>query len=185
MRYSATVENMEVKSIRIGLLGCGNVGKALVDLLESQREAILSRTGLDLTIQAIAVRNVEKHTDLSAAAQPITNNPGDVVSSDDIDLVVEVIGGVDPAKELVETALRSGKPVVTANKELLAKHGPELFEQADQESLDLLFEAAVAGGVPLMRVLRESLKGEPIRRVMGIVNGTTNYVLSQLSLIHI
>ena len=181
MRYSATVENMEVKSIRIGLLGCGNVGKALVDLLESQREAILSRTGLDLTIQAIAVRNVEKHTDLSAAAQPITNNPGDVVSSDDIDLVVEVIGGVDPAKELVETALRSGKPVVTANKELLAKHGPELFEQADQESLDLLFEAAVAGGVPLMRVLRESLKGEPIRRVMGIVNGTTNYVLSQMT----
>ena len=115
MRYSATVENMEVKSIRIGLLGCGNVGKALVDLLESQREAILSRTGLDLTIQAIAVRNVEKHTDLSAAAQPSTNNSGDVVSSDDIDLVVEVIGGVDPAKELVETALRSGKPVVTAN----------------------------------------------------------------------
>ena len=122
MRYSATVENMEVKSIRIGLLGCGNVGKALVDLLESQREAILSRTGLDLSIQAIAVRNIEKHTDLVAAAQPITNNPGDVVSSDDVDLVVEVIGGVDPVKELVETALRSGKPVVTANKELLAKH---------------------------------------------------------------
>ena len=115
MRYSATVENMEVQSIRIGLLGCGNVGKALVDLLESQREAILSRTGLDLTIQAIAVRNVEKHSDLAAAAQPITDNPGDVVSSDDIDLVVEVIGGIDPAKELVETALRSGKPVVTAN----------------------------------------------------------------------
>ena len=181
MRYSATVENMEEKSIRIGLLGCGNVGKALVGLIASQREAILSRTGLNLTIQAIAVQNPEKHQELGALADRITTRAHDVVVSDDVDLVVEVIGGVEPSKELIEAALRSGKPVITANKELLAKHGPELFEQADQGNLDLLFEAAVAGGIPLMRALRESLKGEPISRVMGIVNGTTNYVLSQMT----
>ncbi|MEC7923583.1 MAG: homoserine dehydrogenase, partial [Actinomycetota bacterium] len=108
-------------------------------------------------------------------------NAHDVAVSDDIDVVVEVIGGVDPPKDLVQAALNAGKPVVTANKELLAKHGPELFGIADDRGLDLLFEAAVAGGVPLMRVLRESLKGEPIRRVMGIVNGTTNYILTKMS----
>ncbi len=172
---------MELQPIRIGLLGYGNVGKALVKLIAAQREAISSRTGLDLTIQAVAVRNPEKYPQLETMTQRITTNAHDLVISDDIDVVVEVIGGVDPAKGLVEAALSSGKPVVTANKELLAKHGPELFGSADEMNLDLFFEAAVAGGIPLMRVLRESLKGEPIRRVMGIVNGTTNYVLSQMT----
>ena len=172
---------MKVTSIRVGVLGYGNVGKALVDLIAEQREAILARTGLDLTVDAIAVRNPEKYINSDIQPQIITDNAHEVVNSDNIDVVVEVIGGIDPSKNLVLTALNSGKPVVTANKELLAKYGPELFECADEQGLDLLFEAAVAGGVPLMRVLRESLKGEPIRRVMGIVNGTTNYVLSKMT----
>jgi len=172
---------MEVTSIRIGVLGYGNVGKALVSLIADQREAILSRTALDLSVDAIAVRDPKKYADLDAALTQITGNAHDVAVSDDIDVVVEVIGGVDPPKDLVQAALNAGKPVVTANKELLAKHGPELFAIADDRGLDLLFEAAVAGGVPLMRVLRESLKGEPIRRVMGIVNGTTNYILTKMS----
>ncbi|MBG01173.1 MAG: homoserine dehydrogenase [Acidimicrobiaceae bacterium] len=172
---------MEVTTIRVGVLGYGNVGKALVDLIAEQREVISARTGLDLTVDAIAVRNPEKYINCDIDPEIITDNAHDVVHSKNIDVVVEVIGGVDPSKNLVLAALNSGKPVVTANKELLAKYGPELFACADGQGLDLLFEAAVAGGVPLMRVLRESLKGEPISRVMGIVNGTTNYILSKMT----
>ena len=107
--------------------------------------------------------------------------PTRVVTDPSIDLVVEVIGGIEPARELITTALRLGKPVVTANKELLANVGVELFAAADTAQVDLLFEAAVAGGIPLIRPLRESLRGEPIRRVLGIVNGTTNYILTKMS----
>lgn len=172
---------MENTPVRIGILGCGTVGQALVALINEQREVISSRTGLDLTIESIAVRNPNIDRNLDGISQKITGDAGSVAVSEKIDLVVELIGGVDPAKELVQAALLSGKPVVTANKELLAKHGPELFKIADRGGVDLLFEAAVAGGVPLMRVLRESLRGEPIRRVIGIVNGTTNYILSKMS----
>ena len=111
----------------------------------------------------------------------MTDKPEDVVASPEIDLIVELIGGTDPTRELVETAIKNGKPVVTANKELLSKEGPNLFTLADSNGVDLLFEAAVAGGVPLMRVLRESLIGEPLDRVIGIVNGTTNFILSQMA----
>jgi homoserine dehydrogenase len=172
---------MENTPVRIGVLGCGTVGQALVALINEQREVISSRTSLDLTIESIAVQNPNKERDLGEVSQKLTGDAHGITISEEIDIIVELIGGVDPAKELVQAALLSGKPVVTANKELLAKHGPELFKMADRGEVDLLFEAAVAGGVPLMRVLRESLRGEPIRRVIGIVNGTTNYILSKMS----
>jgi homoserine dehydrogenase len=111
----------------------------------------------------------------------LTRDTFDVVNDPDVDLVVEVIGGIEPARELITTALGAGKPVVTANKELLANVGVELFQAADAHGVDLLFEAAVAGGIPIVRTLRESLRGEPIRRVMGIVNGTTNYILTKMT----
>ena len=111
----------------------------------------------------------------------LTNDAAAIVSDPDVDLVVEVIGGIEPARELITTALLAGKPVVTANKELLANVGVELFEAADRAGVDLLFEAAVAGGIPIVRALRESLRGEPITRVMGIVNGTTNYILTKMT----
>ena len=104
-----------------------------------------------------------------------------MVTADDVDIVVEVIGGIEPARELIIEALKAGKPVVTANKELLANVGKELFETAAGAGVDLLFEASVAGGIPLIRPLRESLAGDRIRRVMGIVNGTTNFILSSMS----
>ena len=104
-----------------------------------------------------------------------------MVRDPDVDVVVEMIGGVDPARSLITDALRGGKPVVTANKELIARHGPELFTVAADAGVDLLFEASVAGGIPLMRPLRESLAGDRIRRVMGIVNGTTNFILTRMS----
>jgi len=168
------------RSIRIGVLGCGNVGAAFVDLVGRQADSIAARTGLRLEVARVAVRNLSAQRDVSLAAGVLTRDALDVVNDPGIDLVVEVIGGIEPARELIVTALRTGKPVVTANKELLANVGAELFTVADESGVDLLFEAAVAGGIPVIRALRESLRGEPVRRVMGIINGTTNFILSEM-----
>jgi len=167
--------------VRVGLLGCGNVGAALVDLLDRQRDAIAARTGLRLEITRVAVRNLEKARGVPLPAGALTHDSAGLVADPDIDVVVEVIGGIEPARTLLLDAIKSGKPVVTANKELLANMGVDLFEAAGASGVDLLFEAAVAGGIPLIRPLRESLVGEPLRRVMGIVNGTTNYILTRMS----
>ncbi len=163
------------------MLGCGNVGAALVQLVARQAESIEARTGVRLEITRVAVRNMSRERDVELADGVLTRDTHGVVVDPDVDLVVEVIGGIEPARGLIVSALRAGKPVVTANKELLANVGTELFATADECNVDLLFEAAVAGGIPLVRVLRESLRGEPIRRVMGIVNGTTNYILTKMT----
>lgn len=170
-----------VKRLRLGLLGCGHVGAALVTLLEEQRPHIAARTGLDLEITRIAVRSMATDRGLNINPAVFTTDAQAVVTDSAVDLVVEVIGGIDPARGLVMTALEHGKPVVTANKELLANYGAELLRSAADLGLDLMFEAAVAGAIPLLRPLRESLVGEPITRVMGIVNGTTNYILTQMA----
>lgn len=166
--------------VRIGLLGCGNVGSALVQLVDERADDIEARTGIRLEVVRVAVRNVSKHRDVHLDDGVLTNDTGAVVTDPEVDLVVEVIGGIEPARELILDALKGGKPVVTANKELLADLGDELFKAAEAAGRDLLFEAAVAGGIPIIRPLRESLAGERITRVMGIVNGTTNYILSQM-----
>ena len=165
----------------MGLLGCGNVGGALARLLLDDADRIAARTGLDLELVAVAVRSQSREREVPIPSEILTTDAGAVVSDPSVDVVVEVIGGIEPARSLILTALKSGKPVVTANKELLANCGAELFEVAASAGLDLLFEAAVAGGIPLIRPLRESLAGERITRVMGIVNGTTNYILSRMS----
>ena len=167
--------------MRIGLLGCGNVGAALVDLVRSRRVDIAARLGLDLEIVRIAVRSTTKDRSVDLGPAEVTTDALAVATAPDIDVIVEVIGGIEPARELILEALKAGKPVVTANKELLANHGAELFAAADTAQRDVLFEAAVAGGIPLMRPLRQSLAGEPIQRVMGIVNGTTNYILTRMT----
>jgi len=167
--------------IRIGLLGCGNVGAALAELIDEQSEDVAARTGLVLRVDRIAVRSTSKERGVAIKEPLLTTDAASVTVDPDIDLVVELIGGIEPARRLVLAALEAGKPVVTGNKELLANHGAELYAAADAAGVDLLFEAAVAGGIPLMRVLRESLIGEPVERLMGIVNGTTNYILSQMS----
>jgi homoserine dehydrogenase len=128
----------------------------------------------------VAVRNTATHAG-SLVADVLTQDADFVVSDPTVDLVVELMGGIDEARALILKALASGKPVVTANKALIATHGAELFAAADKSGIDLLFEAAVCGGIPLIRPLRESLRGEPIRRVLGIVNGTTNYILTKMS----
>jgi homoserine dehydrogenase len=170
-----------VTNLTIGLLGCGTVGGALVDLLDARRATITVRTGVELRIGAIAVRDTAKHQDRLADPSLLTTDTAAVVADPEVDIVVELIGGTDPALMLVHTALENGKPVITGNKELLAAHGPELYAVAAEHGVDLLFEAAVAGGIPLIRPLRESLVGEDISRVMGIINGTTNYILTKMS----
>ena len=172
---------MEPSQIRVGLLGCGHVGAALVSLIAERRDEVARRTGLYLDVTRIAVRNTAIDRGVGVDASAFTTDATAVVADADVDVVVEVMGGIEPARELVSAALSAGKPVVTANKELLANHGAELYEAAEAAGVDLLFEAAVAGAIPIMRPLRESLAGEPITRVMGIVNGTTNFILSRMA----
>ncbi|MCU1345667.1 MAG: homoserine dehydrogenase [Acidimicrobiia bacterium] len=172
---------MSNEAVRVGVLGYGNVGSALVELLEGRRDVIQARSGLRIEVAKIAVRDVVRARAGGLAPELFTDDPAAIVNDPAIDVVVEVMGGIDPARALIAEALAHGKPVVTANKELLAHHGVELYTAADAAGRDLLFEAAVAGGIPLIRPLRESLAGEAISRVMGIVNGTTNYILTKMS----
>jgi homoserine dehydrogenase len=167
--------------VRIGVLGCGNVGAPLVALVATQGDAIEARTGLRLEVTRIAVRDLTKPRPDGIDSALLTTDTDSIVNDPAIDLVVELIGGVEPARELILSALKAGKPVVTGNKELLAARGAELFQAAESAGVDLLFEAAVAGGIPIIRPLRESLVGERITRVMGIVNGTTNYILTRMT----
>ncbi|MCE2734888.1 MAG: homoserine dehydrogenase [Acidimicrobiaceae bacterium] len=167
--------------VRIGVLGCGNVGAALVQLIERQAAVITERTGITLQVANVAVRNISRDREVRLADGVLTRDAFAVVNDPNIDVIVEVIGGIEPARELISTALTNGKPVITANKELLANVGHDLWAQSDAAGVDLLFEAAVAGGIPLIRALRESLRGEPVTRVMGIVNGTTNFILTKMT----
>ncbi|CAB4607984.1 unannotated protein [freshwater metagenome] len=167
--------------VRIGLLGCGNVGAALVQLVERQADVIEARTGVRLQISRVAVRNISRDREVQLPEGVLTRDAHAVVNDPTVDIIVEVMGGIEPARELIATALSHGKPVITANKELLANVGHELWAQSDAAGVDLLFEAAVAGGIPLIRALRESLRGEPVTRVMGIVNGTTNFILTKMT----
>jgi homoserine dehydrogenase len=170
-----------MERVRVGILGCGHVGSALVELLGARRSEVAARTGLDLEITRVAVRSVARERSVELPEGVLTHDAFDVVSDPGVDVVVEVIGGIEPARELITTALGHGKPVVTANKELLANVGVDLFAAAERSGVDLLFEAAVGGGIPIIRPLRESLVGERVRRVIGIVNGTTNYILTRMT----
>ena len=167
--------------MRVAVLGCGNVGTALVEQLSAGRAAIAARTGVDFELVGVAVADRSKPRPPSVPAALLTDDAKGLVARDDLDVVVELIGGIDPARTLVESALRSGRPVVTGNKALLAQAGRELAELAAANGVDLLYEAAVAGAIPVIRSLRESLAGEAIVRVMGIVNGTTNFILSRMA----
>jgi len=157
------------------------VGAALVQLVEARGDEIAARTGTRLEIARVAVRSLTRKRPVHLDESILTRDANEVVTDPSIDVVVEVIGGIEPARELILAAMAAGKPVITANKELLANHGAELYAAASAAGVDLLFEAAVAGGIPILRPLRESLAGEDVRRIMGIVNGTTNFILTRMS----
>ncbi len=161
------------------MLGAGVVGSQIARLLIANKSDLASRAGATLELVSIAVKDSKLKRDGIPAAL-ITNDAKSIVNDPQIDLVIEVINGIDPAKELILTALKNGKSVVTANKALLAKHGAELYAAADKANVDLYYEAAVAGAIPILRPLRESLVGDHVIRVMGIVNGTTNYILTKM-----
>ena len=172
---------MSERVLRVGMLGCGTVGAAVVRLLESHRDDIERRAGCRLEVRKVAVRDPARARDVPLPPSAFVDDPIAVVEDPDVDIVCELIGGLEPAGALVLAAFDRDKPVVTANKELLATRGRELFDASDAKGLDLYFEAAVGGGIPLIRPLKESLTGERLRRVMGIVNGTTNFILTKMS----
>ncbi len=168
-------------AVGIGIAGAGTVGGALLRRLVTDRAVLTARTGLDLEVRKVAVRHRDQARPVTLPAGVITTDVMDLVTDDSVDLVVEVMGGLEPAGTLVLAALRAGKPVVTANKELIAARAPQLVAAAAASGVPLLFEAAVGGGIPIIRPLSETLAGEQVSRVMGIVNGTTNFILTAMT----
>jgi homoserine dehydrogenase len=161
------------------MLGCGVVGSQIARLLVENKSDLTSRAGANLELVKVAVKDIKTKRE-GIANNLLTDDAKSVVNDPEIDLIIEVIGGINPAKELILTAIKNGKSVVTANKALLAQSGAELYAAADNANVDLYYEAAVAGAIPILRPLRESLVGDQVLRIMGIVNGTTNYILTKM-----
>ena len=166
------------KVVRIGMLGCGVVGASVARLLLADSAELSTRAGVKMELSRIAVRTIKEHEGINAKL--FTNDPFSVVNDPEIDLIIELIGGIDPARELILTAIENGKSVVTANKALLASHGAEMFTAAYAKGEDIYYEASVAGAIPIIRPMRDSLAGDFVTRIMGIVNGTTNYILTKM-----
>src|SRR3984885_15432660 len=167
------------KTLRIALLGCGSVGSQVARLLREQAADLPPRVGARLELAGIAVRR-QSHPRPGIDPALLTSDPLSLVTRPDVDIVVEVIGGIEPARSLLLAALKAGKSVVTANKALLAEDGATIHGAAREYGADLYYEASVAGAIPLLRPLRESLAGDAVHRVLGIVNGTTNYILDKM-----
>jgi homoserine dehydrogenase len=169
-----------MKPIKVGLLGLGTVGRGTYSVLKRNQAELTRRAGRGSEIAAVAVRDVGKAREALGPEMPVSSNAEDVVRRPDIDIVVELIGGYEPARTLVLEAIARGKHVVTANKALLAKHGNEIFEAARAKGVMVAFEAAVAGGIPIIKALREGLTANRIEWIAGIINGTSNFILSEM-----
>lgn len=165
---------------KIALLGMGTVGSGVYQIIEKQRAEMPHKIGAELEVAKVLVRNKAKYTAL-VPQDRLTDQWADVLNDDTIDIVVEVMGGIEPARTYIKEALEKGKHVVTANKDLMAMHGHELLDIAKNQNCDLLFEAAVAGGIPIIRPLKQCLAGNDISEVMGIINGTTNFILTKMT----
>src|SRR5690348_15797527 len=174
------VESVQDRPIRVALLGCGVVGSQVARLILEQSEDLAARVGAPVELAGIAVRRLGVARAAEIPQDLFTTDAAALVARDDVDIVVEVIGGIEPARTLILSALAHGSGVVTANKALLAEDGATLFDAAAEHGVDLYYEAAVAGAIPILRPLRESLAGDQVTRVMGIVNGTTNYILDKM-----
>ena len=172
---------MEKKVIRAALLGLGTVGTGVYKVIKNQKEEMIPKLGSEIEISKILVRNLEKAAAKVDDPKILTNNWDDIVNDPEIDVVIELIGGIEPAKTYILSALNAGKHVVSANKDLIAVHGKELLDAAEAHHVDFLFEAAVAGGIPIIRPLKECLAGNHMAEVMGIVNGTTNFILTKMT----
>lgn len=171
---------MESKVCKVALLGAGTVGGGTYEILEKQKDELLHKVGSNVVISKIFVRNIEKYSK-SFPVEKLTTNWDDILNDPEIKIVVEVMGGVEPAKTFMIDALKKGKHIVTANKELLALHGAELFALAQENNCDILFEAAVAGAIPIIRPMAQCILGNDVQEVMGIINGTSNFILTKMS----
>ena len=172
-------EMNEQQTIKIGLLGLGTVGSGVYKIIERQKEEMVKKTGARLEIAGILVHNLNKVRD-GVDTSLLTDRWEDIINNDEISIVIEVMGGIEPAKTMILEALNSGKNVVTANKDLVAEYGRELLDAAENNGVDFLFEAAVAGGIPIIRPLKQCLAANEMDEVIGIVNGTTNYILTKM-----
>ena len=172
---------MSERVVRVGMLGCGTVGAAVIRMLDEHADDIALRAGCRIHVTRVAVRDLDRDREVPLPREAFTTDGVSIVENPEVDIVCELLGGLEPARAILLRAFASGKPVVTANKELLANAGKDLFDASAEAERDLWFEAAVAGGIPLIRPLKESLAGERVSRMLGIVNGTTNFVLTQMS----
>lgn len=169
-----------MKKVRIALLGLGNVGRGVWMILNSNKEEIMKRSGYEVEVAKILVRDKNKERGFEVPKEILTTNFNDIIEDDSIKIVIEVVGGIEPAREYMLEAMARKKHIVTANKMLLATGGDELFERADKEGVMFLYEASVAGGIPIINGINESLTANKVERLYGIVNGTTNYILTKM-----
>ena len=170
---------MNTKKIKVALLGIGTVGTGVYKLIQRRADVMVRTIGAEMEVSKILVHNLNKQRE-GIDASLLTDNWQEIVNDPEIQIIVEVMGGIEPARTMILEALHAGKHVVTANKDLLAAHGKELLDAAEEKHCDLLFEAAVAGGIPIIRPLKQCLAGNEIDEVIGIVNGTTNYILTKM-----
>lgn len=168
------------RKIYAAILGAGTVGTGVYKLCQSMKDDVISKTGAELVVKKVLVRNLDKDRD-PIGRELLTDNWKDIIEDKDIEIVIELMGGTTPAKQYILEALEAGKQVVTANKDLLAEHGEEVMGMADKMHADLQFEAAVAGAIPIIRPLKQSMAGNNITEIIGIVNGTTNYILTKMT----
>lgn len=168
------------KEISIGLLGLGVVGSGVIQIINDHQKELQHQLGHSIKVAKVLVRDIEKSREIEIAEDALTTNPDDVINNDNIDVIVEVMGGIDEAREHMLKAFAAKKHIVTANKDLIALHGPELEQAAQENGCDLFYEASVGGGIPLLRSLSDGLVSDRIEQVMGIVNGTTNYILTKM-----
>lgn len=170
-----------MNEIRVGLLGLGTVGSGVVRIITDHQDRLMHQVGCPVTVAKVLVQNIEKERDVQVTPDLLTTNPSEIIDDSNIDVVIEVMGGVDETKSYILQALKNGKHVVTANKDLMALHGAELLKVARENEADLFYEASVAGGIPILRSIVEGLSSDRITKMMGIVNGTTNYILTKMS----
>lgn len=166
-------------AIKIALLGLGTVGSGVLKIIKDNQKKIKQTSGEEIVIKKALVRNLEKHKNMAKEVQ-LTTDFADILNDSEIKIVVELMGGLHPAKEYITEALEAGKNVVTANKDLMATYGSELIAIASKNKCDLMYDASVAGGIPILRTIRKSYAGDIISEIQGIINGTTNYILSQM-----
>lgn len=172
---------MEKQVVKVGLMGFGTVGTGVVRIISAHQEDLQKQTGLGIEIKKVLVQDAEKARHIRSMENKLTTDPAELLEDPDIDVIVEVIGGISPAKEYILGALERGKHVVTANKDLMALHGAEILNKAQEKGCDVFYEASVAGGIPILRALVEGFSSDRITKMMGIVNGTTNYILTKMS----